>query len=78
MVALTEYPELIEKGSQLFPTDVVERAKELLEEIGSVGAYTHSQGVPFIREKVAEFIASASIPGFSTEANSQFSFSYRT
>jgi alanine transaminase len=53
---LTEYPELMEVAKDAFPSDVIERAKELLEEVGSVGAYSHSQGVPFIRKSVAKFI----------------------
>ena len=56
MAALTEYPELIEKAADLFPKDVIARAKELLEETGSIGAYSHSQGIPLIRKHVAEFI----------------------
>jgi hypothetical protein len=39
-----------------FPKDVIARAKELLGEIGSIGAYSQSQGVPIIRENVAKFI----------------------
>ncbi|KAL5478369.1 ALT1 [Sanghuangporus weigelae] len=57
IAALTEYPELIEKAKDLFPEDAIERAKELLEEVGSIGAYSHSQGVPLIRKSVADFIA---------------------
>ncbi|KAJ7216348.1 alanine aminotransferase [Mycena pura] len=33
------------------------RAKELHSEIGSIGAYSHSQGVLFIRKNVAKFIS---------------------
>ena len=51
-----EYPELAEKAPGVFPPDVVARAKELYEEIGSIGAYSQSQGVPYIRENVAKFI----------------------
>jgi alanine transaminase len=40
----------------VFPADVIARAKELQDEIGSIGAYSHSQGVPFIRKSVARFI----------------------
>ena len=58
VAALTEYPELIKSAANLFPKDVVARAKELLEEIGSIGAYSHSQGVPLVRKSVAEFISS--------------------
>jgi len=57
VAALTEYPELLEKASNLFPKDVKARAKELLEEIGSIGAYSHSKGVPLVRKSVAGFIA---------------------
>ena len=56
IAALTEYPPLLESGKDLFPEDVVTRARELIAEIGSVGAYSHSQGVPFIRQNVAKFI----------------------
>lgn len=41
---------------QLFATDAIERARSLLKEVGSTGAYTHSKGVPAIRKHVAEFI----------------------
>lgn len=44
------------EASSLFPSDVIERARLLLEAIGSVGAYSHSQGVPLIRQHVAEFL----------------------
>jgi alanine transaminase len=52
-----EWPELAKLAPGVFPEDVIARAKELTEEIGSVGAYSHSQGVPFIRKSVANFIA---------------------
>jgi hypothetical protein len=51
-----ELPELAEKAKDLFPADVIARAKVLQEEIGSIGAYSHSQGVPYIRQQVAKFI----------------------
>ncbi|KAH8112269.1 transaminase [Phellopilus nigrolimitatus] len=57
IAALTEYPELIDKARHLFPEDVIERAQEILEEVGSIGAYSHSQGVPLVRKSVADFIA---------------------
>ena len=38
---------------------MIARARELREEIGSVGAYSHSQGVPLIRQSVAHFIEGA-------------------
>lgn len=51
-----EWPALAELAPNVFPKDVIARAKELSEEIGSVGAYSHSQGIPFIRQSVAKFI----------------------
>lgn len=43
-------------ASKIYPEDVLKRAKELHEEIGSTGAYTHSKGVLQIRKRVAKFI----------------------
>jgi len=51
-----EWPELARLAPGVFPKDVIARAGELSDEIGSIGAYSHSQGVPFIRENVAKFI----------------------
>lgn len=56
VAALMEYRDLKNLASNIFPKDVVARADELWEEIGSIGAYSHSQGVPLIRKHVAEFI----------------------
>ncbi|KAJ3728530.1 pyridoxal phosphate-dependent transferase [Lentinula raphanica] len=56
LAALMEYPALAELAPGVFPEDVVQRAKQLQNEIGSIGAYSHSQGVPLIREHVAKFI----------------------
>jgi len=51
-----EWPALADLAPNAFPKDVIARAKELRDEIGSIGAYSHSQGVPFIRKSVAKFI----------------------
>ncbi|KAF9516097.1 hypothetical protein BS47DRAFT_1341188 [Hydnum rufescens UP504] len=56
IAALLEYPPLMDSGKSLFPPDVIQRARELYAEIGSIGAYSQSQGVPFIRQNVAKFI----------------------
>ncbi|KAG5644839.1 hypothetical protein DXG03_007566 [Asterophora parasitica] len=57
VAALMEWPALAELAPNVFPKDVIVRAQELSREIGSIGAYSHSQGVPFIRKSVANFIA---------------------
>ena len=51
-----EWPNLAQLAPDAFPKDVIARANELHEEIGSIGAYSHSQGVPLIRQNVAKFI----------------------
>jgi alanine transaminase len=51
-----EWPALAEVAPDAFPKDVIARAKALHEEIGSIGAYSHSQGIPLIRQNVAKFI----------------------
>jgi alanine transaminase len=44
--------------SKLYPSDAIARAQSLLKDCGgSIGAYSHSQGVPMIRKHVAEFLA---------------------
>lgn len=57
VLALCEYPRLIEEGASLFPRDVRETAKTLLE--GSkhgLGAYSESKGIRMIRDAIADFI----------------------
>lgn len=59
---MVEYPALLQEEnaelvSKLYPSDAIARAKLLLDSIGSVGAYSHSQGIPHIRNNVAQFIA---------------------
>lgn len=61
VLSLLQYPELLkypdEQLTGLHRIDAIQRARKLLSEIGgSVGAYSHSQGVRGIRETVAEFI----------------------
>ena len=56
VLSILQYPKLLEVDN-FFPADVVERAKSILNSVGSVGAYSHSQGDPHIRESVAEFIS---------------------
>ncbi|ORY75469.1 pyridoxal phosphate-dependent transferase [Protomyces lactucae-debilis] len=61
VVSLCEYPALLDESnseaiSKLYAPDAIERAKTLLSEIGSVGAYSQSTGVPYIRQHVADYI----------------------
>lgn len=61
VLSLLEYPPLLEKPEVLrdslgYKQDVLDRAEWLLKEAHSVGAYSHSQGVPAVRDSVAKFI----------------------
>lgn len=63
VLSLLEYPNLLEKEDVLinhlgYKTDVIERAKWLLKQCGSVGAYSASSGVHAIKESVAKFLES--------------------
>lgn len=61
VASLLENPELLEQEDVLvdklgYKSDVIERAKKLLKDVKSVGAYSQSQGAPGIRQSVADFI----------------------
>ena len=59
VLSLVEYPVLMARpgAAELFPADVVKRAKMILEKTpGGMGAYTQSAGLPFVRKAVADFI----------------------
>ncbi|KAH7381160.1 pyridoxal phosphate-dependent transferase [Phaeosphaeria sp. MPI-PUGE-AT-0046c] len=61
VASLLENPDLLEHEKVLidslgYKSDVVARAKKLLNEVKSVGAYSQSQGAPGIRQSVAEYI----------------------
>ncbi|PYI11313.1 alanine aminotransferase [Aspergillus sclerotiicarbonarius CBS 121057] len=61
VLSLLENPTLLENPEALRTTfgyqqDVIDRAKVLLADVQSVGAYSHSQGAPVIRKSVAQFI----------------------
>jgi alanine transaminase len=66
VASLLEYPALLDHAEALeglgYPVDVVERARRLLSEVKSVGAYSNSAGVPGIKKSVAEFIERKSFP----------------
>ena len=58
ILALCEYPALMDLAPNLFPADVVEHAKTILKGTKhGLGAYSESQGVRVVREAVAQFIA---------------------
>ena len=57
VLALCQYPDLIERAATLFPPDALETARRILKGTRhGLGAYSDSKGVRFIREAVAEFI----------------------
>lgn len=61
VASLMENPKLLEHEDVLLNTleyksDVISRAKRLLKDVKSVGAYSQSQGAPTIRQSVADFI----------------------
>jgi aspartate/methionine/tyrosine aminotransferase len=60
LCALVDYPELANhpRASEIFPQDVLERARELVTQFKSTGAYSHSQGIKYVRSHVAEFLQS--------------------
>lgn len=46
-----------EEAKKLFPKDIIEKAEEILKQHPyGVGPYSQSAGIPFVREKIAEFI----------------------
>lgn len=54
VAALTEYPPLLDTDH--FPSDAKQRARDILADVGSVGAYSHSKGAISVRRHVKEFI----------------------
>ncbi|CAK7267632.1 alanine transaminase [Sporothrix epigloea] len=61
VLSLLENPLLLEHEDVLvnqlgYKADVVERAKWHLAKVGSVGAYSASNGAPAIRQRIAEFL----------------------
>ena len=61
VASLLENPQLLENEETLqsklgYKSDVIARAKKLIEDVKSVGAYSQSQGAPAVRQSVANFI----------------------
>ncbi|KAJ9642610.1 alanine transaminase [Knufia peltigerae] len=72
VLALVEHPKLLENEEALkthfgYKQDAINRARWLLKEVGSVGAYSQSMGAPGIRQSVANFIEQRD--GFPAEKN---------
>lgn len=66
VLSLLENPKLLEHEDVLlnqlgYKSDVLDRAKWLLSKVGSVGAYSASNGVPEIRQSIADFLESKSL-----------------
>jgi alanine transaminase len=64
VASILENPGLLEHEDVLlkslgYKSDVLERARKLLKEVKSVGAYSQCQGAPGIRQSVAEYIERA-------------------
>ncbi|MCJ1440870.1 MAG: hypothetical protein MMC23_001356 [Stictis urceolatum] len=68
VLSILEYPGLLEAG--IFKQDVIDRARWLLKEVHSIGAYSVSQGVPGIRQSVAKFIEQRD--GYPADPNDVF------
>ena len=73
-----QYPDLLKNGDpetvkSLYPEDVIERAQSILKHIGSIGAYSHSQGASYFRQSIAEFITNRD-GGYVSHANNIFNF----
>jgi aspartate/methionine/tyrosine aminotransferase len=69
ILALCEYPALMELAGEVFPADAVATARAILK--GSrhgMGAYSESKGLRFVREAVAEFIRERDGAGVDPEA----------
>ncbi|KAI4142703.1 MAG: hypothetical protein LQ340_007256 [Diploschistes diacapsis] len=75
VLSILEYPALLEKEDVLrdglgYKQDVIDRAKWLLNDVHSVGAYSQSQGAAGIRDSVAKFIERRD--GYSADPGSIF------
>ncbi|EPZ32571.1 Aminotransferase, class I/classII domain-containing protein [Rozella allomycis CSF55] len=62
IMSLLEYPELfknteyLDKIKYIYPNDVINRAQQILRQSGPIGAYSHSKGIPYVRNAVAKYI----------------------
>ena len=56
VLSILQYPKLLEVPN-VFPSDTLERAKNLMADMKSIGAYSMSQGSHIVRESIASYIA---------------------
>lgn len=72
VLSLVEYPQLLDKPetSLLFKADAIARAKKIISQVGSIGAYSNAQGVHMVRSSVAKFIEKRD--GFPADTHSIF------
>ncbi|KAL9087584.1 MAG: hypothetical protein Q9159_003534 [Coniocarpon cinnabarinum] len=75
VASLVENPDLLQHGDVLigslgYKQDVIDRARRLLNDVKSVGAYSQSQGAPGIRQSVARFIEERD--GYPSDPNSVY------
>jgi alanine transaminase len=73
VLALLEYPPLLENEQALkdsfgYNQDAIDRARWLLKEVNSVGAYSGSGGAPGIKQSIANYIERRD--GFPSDPNS--------
>ena len=73
VLALVEYPELLNKAEGIFPPDTIETARTILKESKfGVGAYSDSKGLLFVRKAIANFIQNRdSYGGVTVEADAE-------
>jgi len=73
VLSIVQYPELLQSPavSSIFPSDVISRAKKALSgTVGGIGAYSHSQGIPFVRNEISDFISRRD--GYPSDPNDIF------
>jgi alanine transaminase len=58
VLSILHYPQILNHAAvnNIFPADVIERAKAYLSSVHSTGSYTASVGLKVVREEVARFI----------------------
>lgn len=57
-MSLVQCPWMLEdeRLHELYPEDAIARARHITSHVTSIGAYSHSKGLQFVREDIAKFI----------------------